>query len=175
MKLDLPGNYIFEHYSKLVFKWVLETVISTSFNSFYITGLFRGRVADAIRILNSRSCCYIKRKKQSVGHFYSLWATTLSQLNLSVDQTNTKSDFAIHRYFLNPGIPSTQFRFLLLRTIPLGKEQRNSSSCRYKQWKWLQRECISRPVAIRLQMVFPNRKHPHLSKLDSLNPGWIRN
>ena len=64
MKLKLSGNYNFEHYSKLLFEWVLETVISTRFKSTHFTlqACFRGGVADVIRIINSRTYCYVKRK-----------------------------------------------------------------------------------------------------------------
>ena len=100
-----------------------RNIDSFEVNDFYITVLFSRRNCGC----HSRSdnqfenLLLREEKEQPVGHFDRLWVTTLSQLNLSVDQTNTKSDVAIHRYFLNPrdrsgwkrrNIPSVQFQFL---------------------------------------------------------------
>ena len=96
-------------------------MISISFNSFYIRGLFRGGVAYVIRILNSRSCCYMKRKNNPLDilvHYEQL--SVPSSIRRSTKQTQ-KNDVAIHRYSLNPrdrsgrersNLPSPQFRFL---------------------------------------------------------------
>ena len=64
MKLNLFGYYIFEHYSKLLFEWVLETVISTRLKSthFILQACFRGEVTDVIWIINSKTCRFVKRK-----------------------------------------------------------------------------------------------------------------
>ena len=114
--LKLSENCIFEHNSKLLFEWVLETEISTRFRV-----LFSRRNCGCHSDNQFENLLLREEKEQPVGHFYRLWVTTLSQLNLSVDQTNTKSDVAIHRYSLNPrdrsgwkrrNIPSVQFQFL---------------------------------------------------------------
>ena len=90
-------------------------------NACHITGLFSSRSCVCHSDNQFENLLLREEKEQPVGHFYRLWVTTLSQLNLSVDQTNTKNDVAIHRYSLNPrdrsgwkrrNIPSVQFQFL---------------------------------------------------------------
>ena len=90
-------------------------------NAFHITGLFSRRSCGCHSHNQFENLLLREEKEQPVGHFDRLWAITLSQLNLSVEQTNTKNDVAFYRYSLYPrdrsgrergNIPSIQFQFL---------------------------------------------------------------